>query len=115
MGLGLAHGRYPDCPRSQPPLAAEAPVCACAHGGGKGPAMSRAVERNKAQNHLERDPPGTNACWTKVCLVLPPPSRYKNRQPKLSRRRAWCHGLAEHSDIVHPVSSSQLTEARNRV
>src|SRR5262249_3526059 len=23
MGLGLAHGRYPDCPHSQPPLAAE--------------------------------------------------------------------------------------------
>ena len=77
--------------------------------------MSRAVERNKAQNHLERDPPGTNACWTKVCLVLPPPSRYKNRQPETQPRRAWCHGLAEHSDIVHPVSSSQLTEARNRV
>jgi hypothetical protein len=42
-------------------------VCACAHGREKGPAVSRAV-RNKARNHLERDPTGTNACRTKACL-----------------------------------------------
>jgi hypothetical protein len=77
-----------------------APVCAFAHGWDKGPAGSRAVVRNKAPNHLERDPP-------------PGP---KNQQPETPRHWAWCQGPCrdDETDLKAHVRSEFNSTGVNR-